>query len=307
MRADKMFHAALEATLLAYLQQDYDSIPALRMMRLTKKRNRPTGRAVREKSPNCWLSAELVEAIRHWRRRRSPAVLPLACWRSPGRASADELPPTAQRASPVIARVEEGPRAARSADRRSRAGRDNNCRTVGAVISEIYRRQFTCRSWRRSTPSATPRARPTNFWISGAHESRLWRHPVLSHVSPPAALQPRIAGAETARSGNRVPVEEGAGRGRAKFARTPLTLACASQAFRNYADYMLTEPFQRAAAELILPAEKHAPRTCAPNGVLSLPPYAGLGLADRLWAGSPSHRRHWPGKASHPAARGPDR
>ena len=34
LRVDKMFYAALEATLLAYLREDYDSIPALRMMRL---------------------------------------------------------------------------------------------------------------------------------------------------------------------------------------------------------------------------------------------------------------------------------
>jgi L-seryl-tRNA(Ser) seleniumtransferase len=34
VRVDKMFYAALEATLLTYLRQDYDSIPALRMMRL---------------------------------------------------------------------------------------------------------------------------------------------------------------------------------------------------------------------------------------------------------------------------------
>ena len=36
MRVDKMFYAALEATLLAYLREDYDSIPALRMMRLSE-------------------------------------------------------------------------------------------------------------------------------------------------------------------------------------------------------------------------------------------------------------------------------
>jgi L-seryl-tRNA(Ser) seleniumtransferase len=35
LRVDKMFYAALEATLLAYLREDYDSIPALRMLRLT--------------------------------------------------------------------------------------------------------------------------------------------------------------------------------------------------------------------------------------------------------------------------------
>ncbi len=35
VRVDKMFYAALEATLLAYLREDYDSIPALRMMRVS--------------------------------------------------------------------------------------------------------------------------------------------------------------------------------------------------------------------------------------------------------------------------------
>ena len=36
LRVDKMFYAALEATLLAYLREDYDSIPALRMMRISE-------------------------------------------------------------------------------------------------------------------------------------------------------------------------------------------------------------------------------------------------------------------------------
>jgi L-seryl-tRNA(Ser) seleniumtransferase len=37
LRVDKIFYAALEATLLAYLREDYDSIPALRMLRLTEE------------------------------------------------------------------------------------------------------------------------------------------------------------------------------------------------------------------------------------------------------------------------------
>jgi L-seryl-tRNA(Ser) seleniumtransferase len=36
LRVDKMFYAALEATLLAYLREDYDSIPTLRMMRISE-------------------------------------------------------------------------------------------------------------------------------------------------------------------------------------------------------------------------------------------------------------------------------
>ncbi len=35
LRVDKLTYAALEATLLAYLRQDYDAVPALRMMRLS--------------------------------------------------------------------------------------------------------------------------------------------------------------------------------------------------------------------------------------------------------------------------------
>ena len=34
LRVDKLTYAALEATLLAYLHEDYDSVPVLRMMRL---------------------------------------------------------------------------------------------------------------------------------------------------------------------------------------------------------------------------------------------------------------------------------
>jgi L-seryl-tRNA(Ser) seleniumtransferase len=37
-RVDKMVYAALEATLLAYLREDYDSLPALHMMRLSEER-----------------------------------------------------------------------------------------------------------------------------------------------------------------------------------------------------------------------------------------------------------------------------
>ncbi len=37
VRVDKMFYAALEATLLAYIREDYDSIPTLRMMRVTEE------------------------------------------------------------------------------------------------------------------------------------------------------------------------------------------------------------------------------------------------------------------------------
>jgi L-seryl-tRNA(Ser) seleniumtransferase len=37
LRLDKLIYAALEATLVAYLKSDFDSIPALRMMRLSRE------------------------------------------------------------------------------------------------------------------------------------------------------------------------------------------------------------------------------------------------------------------------------
>ncbi len=38
LRVDKLIYAALEATLLAYVRQDYDSVPALRMMRISAEK-----------------------------------------------------------------------------------------------------------------------------------------------------------------------------------------------------------------------------------------------------------------------------
>src|ERR1019366_6865237 len=64
LRVDKMFYAALEATLLAYLREDYDSIPALRMMRLTDEqlvhRARQLAERLREECPG--VLAEVMES-----------------------------------------------------------------------------------------------------------------------------------------------------------------------------------------------------------------------------------------------------
>ena len=64
MRVDKMFHAAMEATLLAYLREDYDSIPALRMMQLTEEqllhRARQLAERMREECPG--LLVEVAES-----------------------------------------------------------------------------------------------------------------------------------------------------------------------------------------------------------------------------------------------------
>jgi L-seryl-tRNA(Ser) seleniumtransferase len=64
LRVDKMFYAALEATLLAYLREDYDSIPTLRMMRVSEDhlhhRAEDIVRRLRATSPQ--LAVEVVES-----------------------------------------------------------------------------------------------------------------------------------------------------------------------------------------------------------------------------------------------------
>ncbi len=64
LRIDKMFYAALEATLLAHLREDYDAIPTLRMMRISEEdlqqRAENIARHVRVSSPQ--LEIEVVES-----------------------------------------------------------------------------------------------------------------------------------------------------------------------------------------------------------------------------------------------------
>lgn len=64
LRVDKMFYAALEATLLAYLREDYDGIPTLRMMRLSEDdlqhRAEHIARKLRISSPQ--LEVEVTES-----------------------------------------------------------------------------------------------------------------------------------------------------------------------------------------------------------------------------------------------------
>ena len=64
MRVDKMFYATLEATLIAYLREDYDSIPALRMMRLSENElaRRAEQMAARLRSSCPKLQVEVIES-----------------------------------------------------------------------------------------------------------------------------------------------------------------------------------------------------------------------------------------------------
>jgi L-seryl-tRNA(Ser) seleniumtransferase len=56
LRVDKLTYAALEATLFAYVKRDYEAIPVLRMMHLTKQEIGSRAEAV-VKSLNCVVDA----------------------------------------------------------------------------------------------------------------------------------------------------------------------------------------------------------------------------------------------------------
>jgi L-seryl-tRNA(Ser) seleniumtransferase len=61
LRVDKLTYAALEATLLAYLKHDYDAIPAVRMMRLSKAEISQRAEAVAKELQASLLSVELMD------------------------------------------------------------------------------------------------------------------------------------------------------------------------------------------------------------------------------------------------------
>ncbi len=112
LRVDKMFYAALEATLLAYLREDYDSIPTLRMMRRTKEelqqRAEHMTRELRVSSPQ--LHIEVVESCSVLGGGSAPgATLPSpALAVKSGNISADEiLQGLRQWETPIVVRIED--------------------------------------------------------------------------------------------------------------------------------------------------------------------------------------------------------
>ena len=117
LRVDKLTYAALEATLLAYVKRDYDAIPTLKMMRLTKQEiGQRAGSVVAQirtsqlKSQSK-LSVELIDGESVIGGGAAPSsVLPtrllaLSC----DGLSADELAARLRTSDPpIIARVEQG-------------------------------------------------------------------------------------------------------------------------------------------------------------------------------------------------------
>ena len=111
LRADKLTYAALEATLLAYVKRDHDSIPVLRMMRLSKDEiaRRAEALVAKVKAPKLRLDLLDGESIVGGGAAPS-AVLPTRLITLTHAArSADELCARMRTSDPaVIARVEEG-------------------------------------------------------------------------------------------------------------------------------------------------------------------------------------------------------
>jgi L-seryl-tRNA(Ser) seleniumtransferase len=111
LRVDKLTYAALEATLLAYVKRDHDSIPTLRMMRLSKEEIGKRGEVLAAQVRSQKFEIEITDGESVIGGGAAPSsVLPtrllaLSC----AGLSADELA-TRLRASdpPIIARVEQG-------------------------------------------------------------------------------------------------------------------------------------------------------------------------------------------------------
>jgi L-seryl-tRNA(Ser) seleniumtransferase len=111
LRVDKLTYAALEATLLAYVKQDHDSIPTLRMLRLSKEEIGWRIEAVVARLESRALSIEIVDGESVVGGGAAPsAVLPTRLLAITVKdLSADELAARLRASDcPIIARVEEG-------------------------------------------------------------------------------------------------------------------------------------------------------------------------------------------------------
>jgi L-seryl-tRNA(Ser) seleniumtransferase len=111
LRVDKLVYAALEATLLAYVRQDHDAIPALRMMRLSKEDIAGRAEVLQSKINSPKLKLGLLDGESLLGGGAAPSsVLPtrllaLTC----SHLSADQLAAELRNFDPpIIARVDEG-------------------------------------------------------------------------------------------------------------------------------------------------------------------------------------------------------
>ena len=111
LRVDKLTYAALEATLLAYVRQDHDSIPVLRMMRMTKAEIGERAETVIENLRGPKLKTEVLDGDSVVGGGAAPAsAFPTSLIAvSVEGITADELAARLRESEPpVISRIEEG-------------------------------------------------------------------------------------------------------------------------------------------------------------------------------------------------------
>ncbi len=111
LRVDKLIYAALEATLLSYVRHDYDSVPALRMMRMTASEIEARARMMAGKIASPSIQTEIVDGQSLLGGGAAPSsTLPTRLLAIECRGlRADELASLLRQASlPVIVRVEDG-------------------------------------------------------------------------------------------------------------------------------------------------------------------------------------------------------
>lgn len=109
LRVDKLTYAALESTLLAYVKQSYDAVPAVRMMRLTAEEVGQRAKAVIAAVRQQALTFELVEGESVIGGGAAPgATLPTKLIAITSIMSADDLAGRLRAGTPsIIARVED--------------------------------------------------------------------------------------------------------------------------------------------------------------------------------------------------------
>lgn len=111
LRVDKLTYAALEATLLAYVRGNRESVPALRMMDLTREQIGARAEKLARRLASAKLHAEVIDGESLIGGGAAPSstlptrLVALTC----SDLSADELSARLRRESPpIVARVEEG-------------------------------------------------------------------------------------------------------------------------------------------------------------------------------------------------------
>ena len=111
LRVDKMTYAALEATLLAYVKREYNAVPTLRMITLSKSEIARRAQAFKAKLNSTQLRLELIDGESLIGGGSAPSsTLPTTLLALTGYGlSANELAERLRASNPpVIARVEEG-------------------------------------------------------------------------------------------------------------------------------------------------------------------------------------------------------